>query len=309
MKDMIINIIHLNSELTYGNMYMGLYFTGLIFLSFVLKDKKYRETILWPALCMLSVIYILLPVFNAIDYKYIRKYMLGYEMNYRMVWMLLVAPVTALFLSQLVGCIDKKNEKALAVILLIPVIFFCGQFKLNASEFKRAENLYKLPQALLDAADLMLMQNEEPKVIVPYETAHVFRQYSSDIKLLYGEDATYGRVAPTTPELEKVCREMTMEVPDLYFINEVSKKNGVDYIIFDAAYHRFGGESVNVRAYKTDPDYIGDRTVSVSENRVPYIDMEDEDEESIHWDLSQFGLSYLGTFGQYLLYGYDHNAE
>ncbi|MCR4738644.1 MAG: tyrosine-protein phosphatase [Lachnospiraceae bacterium] len=307
MKDIIINIIHLNNELTYGNMYMGLYFLALIFLAFVLKDKRYRNAILWPSLCLLFFVYVILPVFNFLDYKYIKKYILGWDMNYRMVWLLLVVPVIALFLSLLIKSIEKRNERIAAALLLIPVIFFCGQFKINGTEFAKAENLYKLPRALLDISDTVLSEKDEPKLLVPYETAHVFRQYSSDIKLLYGEDATYGRVKPAAEELVAVCNEMTKEVPDLYFINEVAEKNGVDYIIFDAAYHRFGGQSVNVYDYSPDPDYIGDRSVAVSENRIPYIDMRDEEKESIHWDLSEFGLSYEGTYGQYLLYRYDRD--
>ncbi|MCR5733941.1 MAG: hypothetical protein K6G22_04960 [Lachnospiraceae bacterium] len=305
MKDLILDIIHLNNELTFGNMYMGLYFAGLIFLAFFLKDKRYRDALFWPALCMLFIIYVLIPVTNLVDMKYLHKYIFSDDLHYRMLWMLMVAPVVALFLSAIVRGIEKEREKQFAIILLIPVIFFCGQFKINAKEFPKAENLYKLPQALIDISDEVLQEKEEPKLIVPYEAAHVFRQYSSDIMLLYGEDATFGRVASVPYEIRLVCEEMTKEVPDLYYINEMAHENDVDYIVFDATYHCFGGENINIYDYPQDADYIGDRSVAVSENRIPYVNMEDADKESVHWDLSEFGLSYIGTYGQYLLYRYD----
>ncbi|MCR5106586.1 MAG: hypothetical protein K6B28_00330 [Lachnospiraceae bacterium] len=300
MKDLILEIIHLNNENTYGNMYMGIYFIGLLFLFAYGRDKKYREAIVFPAFCLLSLLYFFIPFFN----KYIR-YLFWSDLLLRFLWILLIAPVSALFLTVFVKNTEKKRDRVIAVILIVPIIFLSGQFKINSVEFKKAENPYKLPQALLDISDDMLSSFDEPKVIVPYETAHVFRQYSTDILLLYGEDATFERICGTTEEIKKACEEMTLEIPDLNYIRDIGMENGVNYIIFDATYHCFGRESLNIHDYPSDPDYVGDRTVLPEDDKIGDIEVIDRDKDSVHWDLTGYGLDYAGTYGQYLLYEFD----
>ncbi|MCR4923108.1 MAG: hypothetical protein K5931_03785 [Lachnospiraceae bacterium] len=300
MKDLILEIIHLNNDYTYGNMYMGMYFLALVLTLLFLKEKKYRDALLWPALILVFGLYILVPLANKINERIFFP-----DLQARFIWILLVAPVTALIMGAMIKACESKRDRGLAILLLIPFIFFSGEFKINANEFKKAENLYKLPQALLDISDEMLSEKEEPKVIVPYEIAHVFRQYSTDIMLLYGEDATFYRIAPTDFIIQDVCREMEKEIPNLEFINKVAKDEKVDYIVFDSTYHNFGMESINIKNYPTDPDYVGDRSVTVSANMLSVKEFKDEGKDSIHWDLSKEGLEYVGTYGQYLLYKYE----
>lgn len=297
MKAYILDIIHINNDYTGNGMYMALYFITLLFLAFYVREKKIRDAVLLPSLLMLLGIYIGIPfVHNFIFPVY------DDEIRGRFFWILMAPAVAALGLTLFVKYLNSQKKRIIAVFAIMPIIFFSGIFKLSDSMYRPAENLYRLPQTILDLSDAALAEEEEPKLIVPYEIAHGFRQYSTRIRLLYGEDATYGRISPTDPEIIEVCDQMATSTPDLNYIKEIAAKNSVDYIVFDSVYHVFGeGQSLNIGGYTEDVNFVGDRTSTVSENSLLQIKVIEQSGFPC-WDLTEFGLEYIGTYGQYLLY-------
>ena len=315
MKDFILDIIHLHNEYTSTGMYMGLYFLMLVFFAFLLKPREgYRQNIVFPALFTLFAVYIVLPYM-----KIFRKKGFGGEERPRTFWALMISAVVALGLSLIVSEIQSTRDRLPAILSVCLILALCGEFKLNNNVFPKAENLYKLPQSLLDLSDEVLKEAEErppediPKrekaagegealLLVPYETAHVFRQYSTKLNLLFGEDATFARISQTSLELRALCADMATETPNLNFVKEVAKKYGVDYIVFDSVYHRFGGISLNFDGYKGSPDFAGDRTPSEegleAAGGVTLVNRQGNK----YWKLSDFDMEYVGTYGPYILY-------
>lgn len=50
------------------------------------------------------------------------------------------------------------------------------------------ENAYKLPQEAIDVADALLELDTEPRVVMCSELYSYVRQYSTDIKMMYGRN-------------------------------------------------------------------------------------------------------------------------
>jgi len=297
MKAYILDIIHMNNDYTGNGMYMALYFVTLLFIAFYVREKKIKDGVLLPSLLMLLGVYFGIP--------FVHNFILSVyddEIRARFFWILMVPAVTALGCTLFIRHLDTRKKRVIAVLAMLPVIFFSGIFKLSDSMYRPAENLYRLPQTILDLSDAVLAEEEEPKLIVPYEIAHGFRQYSTRIRLLYGEDATYGRISPASFDIVEVCDQMATATPDLNYIKEIAVRNSVDYIVFDSVYHVFGdGQSLNPGGYTEDVNFVGDRTPTVSQNNLLQIKVVEQSGARC-WDLSEFGLEYAGTYGQYLLY-------
>lgn len=304
MKDYILQIIHMNNDFTGNGMFMALYLITLLFVAFYINDKKLRNAILYPSLALLILIYWGV---NALNYVLALNYSeLNDETKSRFVWLLMVPAISALGCTLMVSYLKEKKSQILLTVALVPVIFICGVFQITDYRFQKADNLYKLPQEFIDISDALLKEQREmgdgsANLIVPYEAAYAFRQYTTDINMLYGEDATYGRIYPIYDERRDVCDTMQTTCPDLELVGRVADEYDMEYIIFDCAYVDFGLDSINDAGYTEDENFVGDRTpdpetvkhmsASVSIN-----------ETDRCWDLTAYGLEYAGTYGRYLLY-------
>ena len=308
IRELILDIVHLHNEYTSTGMYMGLYFCTILLIGLFSKDLRHRYEVVYPALVTLFLVYFLLPLI-----KCLTGIGLDDLTSARTFWALMYPAVIALGFTIVASLAGEKGKtegkrQVIAIAAIVLILSFSGEFKINNNVFQKADNLYKLPQSLLDVSDRVLKDREGEtgkgtvKLIVPYETAHVFRQYSPDIHLLYGEDATILRVIPAKEQFIKVCDQMQTEAPDLDFIKKVAKDNEVDYILFDSVYHCFGGSSLNFDGYTEQADFAGDRSASQEQKAVTKDVKTVNNGAEVYWDLSGFGMDYTGTYGQYILY-------
>ena len=279
-------------------MMMALYFVALLIILCYCKDKKIRKSVFIPSLFMMGVMYILVPLFDTFKY-----YLIYYDG--RMFWIMITPIIIAIGFTIFVMGIEDKKARVLVLILLFPILLYCGEFKISDAMYKKAENFERLPQSAIDITEYVTSQMDSPKIIVPYTIAHPFRQVSTKVKLLFGEDASYGRIYGTSSELRQACEEMERFTPDLNYIVPLANDNDVDYIVFDTIYTEFCKDgNINIYGYPVDKDYVGDRTSTVSFDDIKGGKVIDDD-NGIYWDLSGYNLSYEGTFGHYILYRFD----
>lgn len=287
----------LNAHKAYSGtgMMISLYFVALLIILCYCKDKKAKKSILLPSLFMMGVMYVLVPIYDTFK-NYLEFY------DGRMFWIMITPIVTAIGFTYFITEIEDKKVRILALILLVPMFLYCGEFKISNAMYKKAENFERLPQSTIDVTEHILTENENPRIIVPYTIAHPFRQVSTKVNLLFGEDASYGRIQWAPTEFVNICEEMERITPDLNYIIPLAKENDVDYIMFDTVYTDFcENGNINIYGYKVDENYVGDRTSTVRFNDIKGGNVID-DERGVYWDLSEYDLEYDGTFGQYILY-------
>lgn len=232
MKELFLETVHLNNAYTGNGMYMGFYYVTLLFILFFCKEKEMRIKIVYPAGIMLTFILVGAPVIN----RYLAT-IYDKDTGGRLFWVLLIMPVIAYGIVCMVQNLDTYWKKALLIAILMPVIFLSGVFKFSNALYHPIENEYRLPQSEIDICKAVLDDNDNPKLLVPYEIAHVFRQYSTAIKLLYGEDASYGRILPAKEEYIKACNEMDSTTPDVKYVVSLAYKEECDFVVFDHSYH------------------------------------------------------------------------
>lgn len=232
MKELFLDVTHLNNNYTGNGMYMALYLVALIVMALYDKEKDKRIKILYPALLILGFIFVLGPIID----RYIMNFYNG-PTGGRNFWPLFITIVVAYMMTRAVQEQSTKQKRYILLIFLLPLIFLSGVFKLSNSMYQKAENIYRLPQYGIEMCETVLEEKEEPKLLVPYEIAHIFRQYSTDILLLYGENATYGRIKKITGDIYDVCQEMDSSTPDVDLVMSVAKRENCDFVVFDTDYH------------------------------------------------------------------------
>lgn len=279
------------------SMMMALYFVMLMIIVFYCNDKKLKKSIVLPSICIIAIMYIYVPVYNAVV-KYLEFY------DGRLFWLLLTPVVIAIGFTLFIDGIKDKKMTVLALILVIPICVFSGKFMISDAMYSRVENAYRLPQSTVDITEHITSECEEPLICVPYTIAHPFRQISSKVKLLFGENAELGRIKKAK-EFKYASEEMERSTPNLNYLVPLCNLYGVDYILFDTVYTEFCEDgNINIYGYEADKNYVGDRTPTVGFDDLKPIRVVD-DEKGIYWDLSEYGLAYDGTFGQYILYRFE----
>jgi len=298
VKELIRLIIDADNAYGGTGMMLCLYFISMLIIAFYCKDEIIKKIIILPSVFLLIIVYVGVPLLKA----------LGFCLDYydgRLFWMLMTPVVTAIALTLFISGINNQKSRIIALILIIPISLYCGQYMISKSMYLKAENAYRLPQEAVDITEKVLSQTDNPKLIVPYTFAHPFRQISTDVYLLYGEDATYGRITPAKDEFCKICDEMGKTIPDLNYIMPIANENGVDYILFDTTYTELcENGNINIFGIKADENYVGDRTPYITFDNLADVSVIN-DENGVYWDLSSYGLSYDGTFGQYILYRFN----
>ena len=295
IKELIRYMLDAHNAYSGTGMMMALYFVALMIIVFYCKDKHVKKAIILPSVLLIIVMYVGVPLYDTLV-TYLKFY------DGRMFWMLITPIIISIGFTYFVMGIDDDKLKILALILIIPISLYCGEFQISNAMFKKAENLYRLPQSSVDITEYVTSEMDSPKLIVPYTIAHPFRQISTDVHLLYGEDATSGRIWSTSGEFRMLCEEMEHVTPDLNVIMPVARDNNVNYILFDTVYTQFCEDGdINIYGYPIDENYVGDRTSTVGFDDIKGVSVID-DESGIYWDLSYYGLKYEKTFGQYILY-------
>ena len=295
IKELIRYMLDAHNAYNGTGMMMALYFVALMIIVFYCKDKHVKKAIILPSVLLIIVMYVGVPLYDTLVY-YLKFY------DGRMFWMLITPIIISIGFTYFVMGIDDDKLKILALILIIPISLYCGEFQISNAMFKKAENLYRLPQSSVDITEYVTSEMDSPKLIVPYTIAHPFRQISTDVHLLYGEDATSGRIWCASGEFRMLCEEMEHVTPDLNVIMPVARENNVNYILFDTVYTQFCEDGdINIYGYPIDENYVGDRTSTVGFDDIKGVSVID-DESGIYWDLSYYGLKYEKTFGQYILY-------
>lgn len=296
LKHVINYIIDAQSPYSGNGMMMALYQIVIWGILFCTNEKKIKKVIIVPSVIMMFILYIVIPAYFAVGGGYL-DFLVG-----RYYWILITPIIISLGLTLLISEINTDKKRWMALFMLMPILFYCGEFKISSAMYSRPENAYRLPQATVDITNHVIEETENPKIIVPYTIAHPFRQISTKVSLLYGEDASYGRIQYAPPEFWDICNQMERITPDLNYIMPIARENGVDYILFDTVYTEFcENGNINVYGYLVDENYVGDRTATVSFDELKPISVVNDD-KGTYWDLSEYNLEYDGSYGQYILY-------
>lgn len=206
-------------------LYMGtgliviFFLAALIYLLFTEKRKPIRIMFVYVPVIVLLVFFN--PLVTKLVYDYADN-----EIYYRILWLLPVTVVIAFALAELYGKLQEKL-KIPFVIVVAALIMVSGSYIYNNGFYRKAENIYHVPQSVADICDAIEVEGREVMAVFPVELLQYVRQYSPVVCMPYGREITVDRWNYSF-ELYDV---MEAEVIDAERLSELARASACHYII------------------------------------------------------------------------------
>lgn len=206
-----------------SGMLAGLYICALLFLYFTEEEKYKRILLIYLPAMWISILFL------PFTYKLVAT-LIDEELYYRFFWMLpmtLVIGYTAVQVYHRYHGLHKKLL-VLGIVLLIAV---SGDFVYNNWRYSSAENVYHVPDSVVDICDLMHAEGREVMAVFPMELLQYVRQYDSTVVMPYGRDILvedWGVIHPLYNLMEN-------EVIDGVLLGETAASYNCMYVVLPQA--------------------------------------------------------------------------
>ena len=163
-------------------------------------------------------------------------FFLGKEERHRLFW---PSVLVGIFFLRMAYRLGKQALRIVVVAVACVCIFVTGKPVLSAETYGERSNVYELPQAAVEIADLVQSRlvDWQETLIVPNELLCSVRQYSAAACLLYGRNAE-GFISNIGEEEQQVYEEMCSEHPDVARVTEIAKNKNCRYIVFNTSFHQ-----------------------------------------------------------------------
>lgn len=198
---------------------MGWYLLVLVYLWFTEKDRRKRVLLLYVPL-MVLVLYFN-PLFARLVYRAV-----GDEIYYRLLWLLPVTVVVAYGTVCIYGRIKSRKKYWFAALSAV-LVTVSGSCIYASPHFHRAENLYHMPQAVVDICDAIQVEGREVMAVFPKEMLSLVRQYTPLVCMPYGREMLVSRWQADNPLYDA----MEAEVLDMDVILPLSKTYSSHFVI------------------------------------------------------------------------------
>ncbi len=197
------------------------YLMALVYLLLREEDRTRRCLLVYTPLVILLVF------FNPFVMGLMSRYG-DSETYYRILWLLPVSLTLAYSLVKFGGQLKGRMKGAffggtLAVVILAGRLIYLDPF------FAPAENLYHVPEAVVDICDTIVIPGREVMAVFPDELLSYVRQYTSLVCMPYGRDHIVDRWAWTAnTELHTLMQEEEISGEEL---GALAAEAGCHYII------------------------------------------------------------------------------
>ena len=173
------------------------FLVSLVYLFLTEKRKHLRILFLYMPFCFLALFFN--PLFSKLVYR-----MAEDEIYWRVLWLLPMTVTIAYTFVRLWGEIGQKRGERAARILglcLAGIVAASGSFIYASPSFSRAENIYHMPDAVVEICDAINVPGREVMAVFPLELTQYVRQYSPVTCMPYGREMTRGGMGhPPSPE-------------------------------------------------------------------------------------------------------------
>ena len=207
-----------------GNGLLLLYFlASLVYLLLREREKGVRRMLTtYP---ILMIILFFLPVF-----PYVVCNIAGEaETFYRFLWLI---PRTVVSAYATIQFIDKVKYVWIKVVLgAIAMACVCvgGNPGYRGQVMIPAENIYQIPQDVVDMCDYMVIPGRDVMAVVPHELVPYIRQYTAYVIMPYGYETMVDRWGFTN----ELAEEMIKDVSSAERLAAVSRGNSCQYIVLN----------------------------------------------------------------------------
>ena len=177
------NVKNLYDLFTEGSWIIFIFAATLILALFLNKNKVYFRYYFIPAILILFI------VLNPFVINKIVNYFSPYRMV-RVWWLLPIVAVLAYFFVTVIYLKNSKIFKYISASIIVLGIIFLGSYMFTSNNFVKAENIYKVPNEVIEICDAIEQDGNEGSLLASTEYVEYYRQYDANIVLDYGRKAT-----------------------------------------------------------------------------------------------------------------------
>lgn len=193
---------------------VGWFLLSVVYL--LLKETKKPVRIL----CVYMPIILLLLFLNPFFAKIVSSIE---EVYWRILWLLPVTITIAYAAVHLYQSFKGKLRIIVAICYFV-LIMISGSLIYQDVGYKQAENMYHMPQTVVDICDAIVVEGREVMALVPDEMLEYVRQYAPEVCMPYGREIF-------SWDLNELHQLMLKEVIDVDRLAELAKGYLCHYVI------------------------------------------------------------------------------
>lgn len=173
-------------------------------------------------------------VFNPLFCGFIIRYFFTYSRYFRVLWLMPVYCVIAIAASDFSF---SKHKWKIAIIICTIIIFITGKFEFTKN-FSLAENIYKLPQEVIDICEYFKQTKEyasgQLKISAEPYLSTFIRQYDPHIHLQFGRTST---VYTESTDAEMAYVQISIdkdEERDIFLLAKALRNDGCRFLVIES---------------------------------------------------------------------------
>lgn len=212
-------VLTLFQEYMGNGLIVGWFLIALIYL--LLKEKRKHIRILIAYVPIILLLLFFNPLFAKVLYAF-----MGDEIYYRILWLIPITVVIAYAAVHLYGTLKGRFRITFACVCGV-LLVISGSNIYSNPYFGKAENLYHVPQSVVDICDAIEVEGREVMAVFPSRMLQYVRQYSPVVCMPYGREQTVYRWYV----YDELYQVMEAEVVDIPRLAELAKERLCHYII------------------------------------------------------------------------------
>lgn len=201
---------------------ISFFIVAVVWLFFAEKDNVKRLLFIYVPVILLLLYFN--PLFSNLVYGLIDD-----EIYYRILWLIPVTMVLSYCIAKLYHGLERRIRGIFLAGAAVLVIL-SGSLIYQNPNFKRADNLYHIPQTVVDICEAIEVEGREVMAIFPKEMLQYVRQYSAYVCMPYGREVIEAQWN-TYDELLLVMEE---EVLILEKMAPLAKEMACHYVILES---------------------------------------------------------------------------
>ena len=219
MKSTWIDVISLFRNYFGEGLISVWYLASVLYLYVREKRREVRIVFVYAPIILLLV------YFNPL-FAWVVYYVAGYEIYYRLLWLLPMTAVIAYTCCSIYGSLQGKKKGAFAVGMAA-LLALSGSFIYANPFFHKAENRYHMPDSVVVICDAIRVPGREVQAAFPAELLQFVRQYSPVVCMPYGREMLVERWQQSNDLFDA----MEMPQADLEVLAPLATEYSCHYVI------------------------------------------------------------------------------
>ncbi len=192
----------------------------------IATEKDLKKKILLGILPIVILAGFLLPVTKIV-------YVAAFDESdtyYRVLWLVPMYVVIGYAVCKLVFSFGSKMKQRIALVAALVVVVLSGHLVYLNQYMSVAQNLYHIPQHVIDICDVIAPADGEDRVraAFPSELVHFVRQYDTNILMPYGREMVVTQWDYYNPVYEVMEKPEVIEAEELL---DATRQTGCRYIV------------------------------------------------------------------------------